>query len=99
MNNNDTNAYDVGASQMVQDDFDTAASNLEAALSAHGTDVNNAMQEYRADGVSDGHEAMEKQWLSAGDEVKTIIKTLRASLAKNDDIAVQTLQRAKSYLP
>ena len=29
MNNDDTNAYDVGASQMVQDDFDTAASNLE----------------------------------------------------------------------
>ena len=28
----DTNAYDVGASQQVQDDFDTAAGNLEAAL-------------------------------------------------------------------
>ena len=35
----DTNAYDVGASQTVQDDFATAAGNLEAAITRHDADV------------------------------------------------------------
>ncbi|MBK8447642.1 MAG: hypothetical protein IPL41_13440 [Micropruina sp.] len=95
----DTNAYDVGASQQVQDDFDTAAANLEAAIMAHDGDVNNAMAEYQAEDVSEGYQAMEKQWKDAGDEVKQIIRTLRESLSKNDDIAIQTMAKAKSFLP
>ena len=95
----DTNAYDVGASQQVQDDFDTAAGNLEAAIRAHDGVVNSAMAEYQAEDVSEGYQAMEKQWKDAGDEVKQIIKTLRESLSKNDDIAIQTMAKAKSYLP
>ncbi|WP_298132452.1 pore-forming ESAT-6 family protein [Micropruina sp.] len=95
----DRNAHDVGASQQVQDDFDTAAGNLEAALGRRQQDVDTAMADYQADGVSDEYAAMEKQWRDAGDEVKAIIKLLRESLAQNDDIAVATLTRAKSYLP
>ena len=95
----DRNAHDVGASQQVQDDFDTAAGNLEAALDRRQHDVDTAMADYQADGVSDEYAAMEKQWRDAGDEVKAIIKLLRESLAQNDDIAVATLTRAKSYLP
>ncbi|MFT4226341.1 pore-forming ESAT-6 family protein [Micropruina sp.] len=95
----DRNAHDVGASQQVQDDFDIAAGNLEAALGRRQQDVDTAMADYQADGVSDEYAAMEKQWRDAGDEVKAIIKLLRESLAQNDDIAVATLTRAKSYLP
>ena len=95
----DRNAHDVGASQQVQDDFDIAAGNLEAALGRRQQDVDTAMADYQADGVSDDYAAMEKQWRDAGDEVKAIIKLLRESLAQNDDIAVATLTRAKSYLP
>jgi uncharacterized phage infection (PIP) family protein YhgE len=92
------NAHDVGASQTVQDDFDKAANDLEAALTRRGTDVQNAMADYQADGVSEEYEAMEKQWNNAGGEVKTIISLLRESLAQNDDIAVATLNKAKSYI-
>lgn len=95
----DRNAHDVGASQQVQDDFDTAAANLEAALNRRQHDVDTAMSDYQADGVSDEYAAMEKQWRDAGGEVKAIIKLLRESLAQNDDIAVATVTRAKSYLP
>ncbi len=95
----DRNAHDVGASQQVQDDFDIAAAHLEAALDRRQHDVDTAMADYQADGVSDEYAAMEKQWRDAGDEVKAIIKLLRESLAQNDDIAVATLTRAKSYLP
>ena len=95
----DTNAYDVAASQTVQDDFDSAASKLEAAIMRHDTDVQQAMTEYQAEDVSEGYHAMEKQWKDAGDVVKAIIKTLRESLSKNDDIAISTMHKAKSYIP
>ena len=95
----DRNAHDVGASQQVQDDFDTAAANLEAALGRRQQDVNTAMADYMAEGVSEECGAMEQKWRDAGDEVKAIIRLLRESLAQNDDIAIATLGRAKSYLP
>lgn len=94
----DTNAYDVGASQTVQDDFAIAASNLEAAITRHDTDVKNAMTEYQAQDVSDGYTAMEKQWTDAGTEVKAIIGLLRESLSKNDDVAVSTMHKAMSFI-
>ena len=95
----DRNAHDVGASQQVQDDFDIAAANLEAALDRRQHDVDTAMADYQADGVSDEYAAMEAQWRGAGNEVKSIIRLLRESLAQNDDIAVAAINRAKSYLP
>lgn len=95
----DTNAYDVGASQTVQDDFATAAANLEAAITRHDGDVKNAMAEYHAEDVSEGYCAMEKQWTDGGTEVKAIICLLQDSLAKNDDVAVGTMHKAKSYIP
>ena len=94
----DRNAHAVGASQQVQDDFDASAANLEAALNRRQQDVDTAMADYQADGVSDEYAAMEKQWRNAGDEVKAIIKLLRESLAQNDDIAVAAISRAKSFI-
>jgi len=95
----DTNAYDVGASQTVQDDFATAAGNLEAAITRHDADVRSAMAEYQAEEVSDAYAGMEKQWTDAGTEVKAIISLLRDSLSKNDDVAVGTMHKAMSYIP
>lgn len=98
-NQQDRNDYSIGASQSAQANFEQAAGRLEAALQRRDQDVRAAMADYQADGVSDEYAAMEKQWRDAGDEVKAIIKLLRESLAQNDDIAVATLTRAKSYLP
>lgn len=95
----DRNAHDVGASQQVQDDFTNAANKLEAGLNRRQHDVDTAMADYHAEGVSDEYAVMEKQWRTAGDEVKAIIGLLRESLAQNDDIAVAAINRAKSFLP
>lgn len=94
----DTNAFDVGASQSVQQDFDLAAGNLEAAITRHDADVRNTMIEYEAEEVSDGYRAMEKTWFDAGTEVKAIITLLRESLSKNDDVAVSTMRKAMSHV-
>jgi hypothetical protein len=95
----DTNAYDVGASQTVQDDFATAAANLEAAINRHDADVKNAMAEYVAQEVSDAYHAMETTWKNAGGEVKDIITLLKGSLCKNDDVACQTMKQAMACIP
>lgn len=95
----DTNAYDVGVSQMVQDDFYTAAANLEAAITRHDADVAAAMSEYEADEVSDAHRQMEKQWTDGGNDVKEVIQLLRTSLSQNDEVAVRTIRGAMKAIP
>lgn len=95
----DTNAYDVGVSQQVQDDFNTAAANLEAAITRHDADVAAAMTEYEAEEVSDAHRQMEKQWKDAGTDVKDVIQLLRSSLSQNDEVAVRTMRGAMKAIP
>ncbi len=98
-NKPDRNDYNVGSSQSAQSNFETVAGQLESALERRDTDVKNAMAEYRADGVSDEYAALEQQWNQAGDAVRTIINTIRASLAENDDVALRALAAAKAAIP
>lgn len=98
-NKQDRNDYSVGASQSTQDNFERVAGQLEAALDRRDKDVKAAMAEYQADGVSDEYAAMEQQWNTAGASVRNVIKSIRTSLAENDDVALATLKKAKSYLP
>lgn len=95
-NQMDRRDYDVGASQNAQDNFNRVASHLESLLDQRDKDVNTAMSDYQADGVSDDYRAKELRWKRAGSEVRTIIRTLRGSLEKNDETAQSTLKMAKS---
>ncbi|WP_174722284.1 MULTISPECIES: pore-forming ESAT-6 family protein [Cryobacterium] len=95
-NQMDRRDYDVGASQNAQDNFNRVASQLESLLDQRDRDVNAAMSDYQADGVSDEYRAKEDRWKRAGAEVRTIISTLRKSLEQNDETAQSTLQKAKT---
>lgn len=95
-NQSDRRDYDVSASQNAQDNFNRIASQLEALIEQRNKDVNNAMSDYQADGVSDEYRAKEQRWKNAGTEVKAIISTLRTALEKNDETAQDALKRAKS---
>ena len=95
----DGNDYDITSSQSAQDNFERAASALEAALGRRDQDVKVAMSVYQADGVSDQYAAMEVQWNAAGTEVRGIIASIRNSLVENDEIARRGLQQAASYIP
>lgn len=98
-NQQDRNDYDVSASQAAQDNFDRHADALEAALDRRDQDVKAAMADYKADGVSERYEQMERKWNTAGKEVRGIIKAIRQSLAENDDVASRAITEAGGYLP
>ncbi len=98
-NQMDRNDYSIASSQEAQANFEAAASALEAALSRRDSDVRSAMSVYFADGVSDRYQAMETQWNNAGQEVRNVIASIRASLSSNDDIAHRALSQAAAAIP
>lgn len=98
-NQQDRNDYDINASQSAQQNFETVAARLEAALQRRDQDVKTALADYQADGVSDEYQQLEQQWNDAGIAVRQIIQTVRDSLQQNDDIALTALQKARAALP
>lgn len=95
----DRNDYNIGASETVQSNFETAASQLEAALDRRDADVRTAMADYQADGVSDEYAQLEQQWNTAGGQVRDVIQAIRNSLSENDDVARRALQQARAAIP
>jgi len=70
-------------------------------LSTHARDgdVKAAMAEYQADGVSEEYAALERQWNSAGTQVRAVITAIRNSLQENDEVARRALAMAKAAIP
>ncbi|MDO5084572.1 hypothetical protein EII34_05365 [Arachnia propionica] len=95
----DRNDYNVAASQAAQANFETVATQLEAALDRRDADVKRAMAEYQADGVSEEYAHLERQWNDSGHEVRQTISLMRQSLSDNDDIAVRAGSTARSHIP
>lgn len=91
-----TNAYDVGASQEAQGNINTIMNRLETLIGEHDTDVNQAMSEFEATGVSEEYGAKELKWHNAGNEVREIIRLVRETLEGNDATAQEALSRANA---
>lgn len=99
LNQIDRNDYSIPASETAQANFETIASTLESALERRDQDVQRAMAEYEATGVSEEYRALEQQWNRVGAEVRTIITAIRTSLQDNDDTARRALQGARAAIP
>lgn len=95
-NQTDRRDYDLSASGNAQDNFNAVANRLETLINQRDTDVKNAMSDYSADGASDEYAGKEQRWNRVATEVRTIINTLRQSLASNDESAQTAMQRAKA---
>lgn len=95
-NQGDRRDYDIAASQNAQDNFNRVAAQLETLIDQHDRDVQAAMADYTAEGVSEDYRAKELRWKNAAAEVKGIIATLRTSLERNDESAQDALRKAKS---
>lgn len=95
-NSVDRRDYEVAASQTAQDNFNAVAQRLESLIDQRDRDVKAAMADYLADGVSEDYAAKEARWNRVAAEVRTIIRTLRGSLEKNDATAQDALKKAKA---
>ncbi|MEZ3162255.1 pore-forming ESAT-6 family protein [Microbacterium sp. BWT-B31] len=95
-NQGDRRDYDIAASQNAQDNFNRVAAQLEALIDQRDRDVQAAMADYTAEGVSEDYRAKELRWKNAAAEVKGIISTLRSSLERNDESAQDALRKARS---
>ena len=92
----DRRDYELTASQAAQDNFNAVATQLEGLIDQRDRDVKAAMADYLADGVSEEYSAKEARWNQVAGEVRTIIRTLRGSLERNDATAVEALKKAKA---
>lgn len=95
-NNSDRRAYSTGASEEAQAEFNRVAGILEDLIARRDQDVQKAMSDYTAEGVSEDYRAKEQRWKRAADEVKGIITVLRGSLESNDQTAAQTGSKARA---
>lgn len=95
-NQGDRRDYNIAASQNAQDNFNRVAAQLEALIDQHDRDVQAAMADYAADGVSEDYRAKEVRWKNAAGEVRGIIQTLRSSLERNDESAQTALSKARA---
>ena len=89
-------AYDTSSSGQTQSDLAGVVARLEANISQRNADVNSAMADFQADGVSDDYQVVEQRWHSAATEVQNIITLVRTTLLRNDEIATTTLSRARA---
>ncbi|MFJ5955362.1 pore-forming ESAT-6 family protein [Paenarthrobacter sp. NPDC092416] len=89
-------AYDTNVSAQVQSDIQGLAAQLESLIAARQSDVNQAMADFRADGVDAEYQAVEARWGSAADEVKAIIALVRTTLGANDDTATTAATSARN---
>jgi hypothetical protein len=95
-NQGDRRDYDIAASQNAQDNFNRVAAQLEALIDQRDKDVQAAMADYSAEGVSEDYRAKELRWKNAAGEVRGIIQTLRSSLERNDESAQEALRKARA---
>jgi hypothetical protein len=58
-------AYDTSSSGQTQSDLAGVVARLEANISQRNADVNSAMADFQADGVSDDYQVVEQRWHSA----------------------------------
>ncbi|MFF2843388.1 pore-forming ESAT-6 family protein [Paenarthrobacter sp. NPDC057981] len=89
-------AYDTNISAQVQSDIQGLAAQLESLIAARQTDVNQAMADFRADGVDTEYQTVETRWNNAADEVKAIITLVRTTLGQNDETATTAATSARN---
>lgn len=96
MPSTDRISYDTGVSGAVQSDIGSIIGRLESLMAQRDAQVNAAMADFQADGVSEEYHTVEQRWRRASGEVRGIIDLVRSTLGRNDETAVSTQGRARS---
>ncbi|HEY7486512.1 MAG TPA: pore-forming ESAT-6 family protein [Streptosporangiaceae bacterium] len=89
-------SYDTGASQETQGNLHAIIGRLEQLIGTHNSDVQSALSDFQADGVSDTYSGKEQKWLAAAQQTQQIINLVKQTMATNDGTATQTLSQARA---
>ncbi len=92
----DRRSFDTGVSQQVQGDLAGIIARLETNIAQRQADVNAAMSDFQADGVSEEYRTIETRWNRAATEVRQIIDLVKTTLTRNDETAGTTLSKARA---
>ncbi|MFI5694923.1 pore-forming ESAT-6 family protein [Kribbella sp. NPDC051586] len=90
------NSYDTAASGEVQATIKRLSGQIEALIAAHRKNVQAALADASATGVTDSYRAVEDRFNKAADSTLGIIGTLRETMQANDNTARATLKKAQS---
>ncbi|MGL5860356.1 MAG: pore-forming ESAT-6 family protein [Phycicoccus sp.] len=96
MASSDRISFDTGVSGAVQSDIGSVIGRLEAVMGARDAQVNAALADFTADGVSEEYRHVEARWRQASGEVRSIIDLVRSTLARNDETATAAQSRART---
>ncbi|QXJ24195.1 pore-forming ESAT-6 family protein [Actinomadura graeca] len=94
MGANGRRSYDTGASGEAQANIQAIVSRLEALIGTRDTDVKTALADFQATGVDEEYRAKEIKWHTAANEVREIIRLVKATLESNDEHAQTALGKA-----
>lgn len=92
----DRRSYNIAVSQEVQSTLTGIVGQLEALIRQRDADVQAAMADFQADGVSDQYADKERRWQNAANEVRDIVGLIRTTLERNDETARTALRRANN---
>ena len=94
----DRRSYDLGASAEAQLNIQLIVNQLETLIGLRDADVQAALADWEATGVSDDSHGQEGKWLAAAHETREIIRLVKATLEDNDGIAHGTLRKAHAIV-
>ena len=89
-------SYDTDTSGSVQGEIQSIVGRLESLIGQREKDVNAAMADFQADGVSEDYQAVEMRFKNAANETRNIIRLIKETLNLNDQTASSAGSRARS---
>lgn len=90
------NSYDTAASGEVQSTINSLAGQIQSLIATHRQNVQAALSDASASGVTENYRAVEGRFNKAADSTLAIIQSLKETLAQNDATAAATLKKAQS---
>jgi hypothetical protein len=90
------NSYDTAASGEVQATVNNLAARISGLIEAHRQNVESALSDASASGVTENYRAVEDRFNSAADSTLAVIASLKETLVQNDATAAATLRKASA---
>lgn len=98
VNRMDQRSFSHEASASSQSLLNNSVAQLEQLIDQRTAEVNAALANYVALGVSELYAEKEQRWSAVAQEVREVIATLRATLGLNDERATEAGNQARNYV-